>query len=154
MNGSGLSVAQFLDALSWGDGDCTVDATVRAARTALWKSPLLPGILRRWHKPPRPPKSKKGRAEGGQAVMEGFALGCAQEIFEKELEGIAGIFESPAGDDIKEEELTSISFPKTAKLVQDKAPNIWALLFRLARTKGQQQWNPNKDPANVSPFYH
>jgi hypothetical protein len=150
IHGNGLTVAEFLDAFSWGDTDCTLDATLSAARVALWKSHQLPGILRRWHKPPRSKNSKKGRAKAARSVMENFALECAQEIFERELESLANIFESPAGDDIKEESLTSISFPKMVKLVKTKSPNLWAMLFQLGRTKAQQQRNPNKNPANVS----
>ncbi|KAJ7700589.1 hypothetical protein B0H14DRAFT_3904294 [Mycena olivaceomarginata] len=93
--------------------------------------------------------SRKGRAKAARSVMENFALECAQEIFERELESLANIFESPAGDDIKEESLTSISFPKMVKLVKTKSPNLWAMLFQLGRTKAQQQRNPNKNPANT-----
>jgi hypothetical protein len=82
--------------------------------------------------------------------MEKFALECAQEILEKELELLADIFESPAGEDIKEEHLVGISFPTTAKLVKKRAPNLWATLFQLGRTSKQQQRNPNKKPDNVS----
>ncbi|KAJ7800017.1 hypothetical protein B0H13DRAFT_2390668 [Mycena leptocephala] len=149
IHGNGLTVAEFLDAFSWGDRDCTLDATLSAARVALWKSHQLPGILRRWHKPPRPKNSKKGHAKAARSVMEDFALECAQEIFERELESLADIFASPAGDDIKEESLTSISFPEMVKLVKTKSPNLWAMLFRLGRTKAQQQRNPNKNPANI-----
>jgi hypothetical protein len=120
IHGNGLTVAEFLDAFSWGDRDCTLDATLSAARVALWKSHQLPGILQRWHKPPRPKNSKKGHAKVARSVMEDFALKCAQEIFERELESLADIFASPAGDDIKEESLTSISFPEMVKLVKTK----------------------------------
>ncbi|KAJ7923527.1 hypothetical protein B0H13DRAFT_1864904 [Mycena leptocephala] len=120
IHGNGLTVAEFLDAFSWGDRDCTLDATLSAARVALWKSHQLPGILQRWHKPPRPKNSKKGHAKAARSVMEDFALKCAQEIFERELESLADIFASPAGDDIKEESLTSISFPEMVKLVKTK----------------------------------
>ncbi|KAK6988535.1 hypothetical protein R3P38DRAFT_2573275, partial [Favolaschia claudopus] len=78
-----------------------------------------------------------------------FALECSREIFERELEGLADIFESPFGNDISEAELTLLSFPQTVKLVKSKAPNLWELLFRLARTEGQQTRNPNKNPSNI-----
>ncbi|KAJ7917324.1 hypothetical protein B0H13DRAFT_1608482 [Mycena leptocephala] len=149
IHGRGLTVAGFLDALSWGDTECTLDADIRNARTRLLNSSQLPGILRRWHKPPRPPKSKAPRPNGARVVMEQFALECAQEILEGELELLADIFESPTGEDIKEEHLTGFSFPATVKRVKETAPNLWAALFRLARTQGQQERNPNKIPANV-----
>ncbi|KAJ7774231.1 hypothetical protein DFH07DRAFT_732844, partial [Mycena maculata] len=150
MAGLGLSLPVFLDALSWGDRDCTLDAAVRNARTGLLNSPELPIILRRWHKPPRPPKSKKHRPQGAKSVMEGFALECSQEILAQELELLADVFESPARDDIKEEELTGISFPDTVKQVKKIAPNLWSALFGLARTQSQQDRNPTKSPANAS----
>ncbi|KAK7035586.1 hypothetical protein R3P38DRAFT_2771214 [Favolaschia claudopus] len=149
IQGNGLGVAEFLDALSWGDRECTLDARVRAARIALCNSSLLPGILRRWHRPPRPPNSRKARPQGARSAMEHFALECSRTILERELESVADIFESPFGDDISEEELTSLSFPQTVKLVKVRAPNLWQLLFSLARTEGQQTRNPNKNPSNT-----
>ncbi|KAJ6629621.1 hypothetical protein B0H10DRAFT_1768887, partial [Mycena sp. CBHHK59/15] len=104
--GLGLSVASFLDGLSWGDAACTSDDEIRTARTQLSNSPQLPDILRRWHKPPRPAKSKGARPKGATAVMEQFAIQCSQKILERELELLADVFKSPAGEDIKEEHLT------------------------------------------------
>jgi hypothetical protein len=130
----GLTLAGFLDAISWGDTDCTLNAAIRNARTRFLNSPQLPAILRRWQKPPRPAKSKHVRPKGARDVMEKFALECAQEILEKELELLADIFESPAGEDIKEEHLVGISFPTTVKLAKKRAPNLWATLFQLAGT--------------------
>ncbi|KAJ7437506.1 hypothetical protein FB451DRAFT_1451536 [Mycena latifolia] len=106
------------------------------------KSERLPGILRRWHKPPRPAKSKKHRPKGATAVMERFALECSQGILERELELLAHLFDSPAGEDITEEQLTGLSFPATVKEAKKIAPNLFAALFRLARTEGQQERNP------------
>ncbi|KAJ6565960.1 hypothetical protein DFH09DRAFT_1081602 [Mycena vulgaris] len=45
--GLGLSLPSVLDAISWGDRGCTLDATIRRARIDLLNSPLLPDILRR-----------------------------------------------------------------------------------------------------------
>ncbi|KAJ7114321.1 hypothetical protein C8R44DRAFT_710147 [Mycena epipterygia] len=149
ITGLGFTVSTFLDALSWGDRDCTMDPTIRRARRDLFESPQLPMILRHWHKPPRPPKSKKARSQGATAVMEKFALECSQEILDRELESLAQFFHSPIGEDIKEEHLTGISFPNMVKRVKTAAPNLWAVLFRLARTESQQERNPHKSPANT-----
>ncbi|KAK6971870.1 hypothetical protein R3P38DRAFT_3494746 [Favolaschia claudopus] len=133
IQGNGLTVAEFLDALSWGDRDCTFGCNT------LCNSPLLPGILRRWHRPPRPPNSRKARPQGARSAMEHFALECSEEILERELEELADIFQSPFGDDISEEELTSLSCPQTVKLVKLKAPKSLADFTR----------NPHKNPSNT-----
>ncbi|KAJ7718343.1 hypothetical protein B0H16DRAFT_1740112 [Mycena metata] len=145
----GLTVASFMDALSWGSTVCTQDAGIRNARTRFLASPELPSILRRWHKPPRPPQSRDARPAGAAAVMAQFALEISLEILEEELELAANIFESPVGDDIKEEHLTGFSFSKTVKQVKEVAPSLWSTLFRLARTPSQQIRSPNKNPANT-----
>lgn len=150
ITGLGFTVSTFLDALSWGDRDCTIDPIIRRARRDLFESPQLPMILRRWHKPPRPPKSKKARPQGARAAMEKFALECSQEILGRELESLAQFFHSPIGEDIKEEHLTGISFRDMVRRVKTAAPNLWEALFRLARTESQQERNPHKSPANVS----
>ncbi|KAJ7452631.1 hypothetical protein FB451DRAFT_1374076 [Mycena latifolia] len=149
MGALGLNLPTFLDVISWGDTDCTLNPTIRRARADLLKSEQLPGILRRWHKPPRPAKSKKHRPKGATAVMERFALKCSQGILERELELLAHLFDSPAGEDITEEQLTGLSFPATVKEAKKIAPNLFAALFRLARTEGQQERNPAKNPANT-----
>ncbi|KAJ7199391.1 hypothetical protein GGX14DRAFT_572773 [Mycena pura] len=145
----GLTVGTFLDALSWGDMACTQDANIRNARTRFFGSSELPSILRRWHKPPRLPGSKWARPQGAKSVMRLFALECSLEFLEEELEMVADIFKSPAGDDIKEEHLTGFSFSKTVEKVKEIAPNLWRMLSRLARTEGQENRNPDKNPANT-----
>ncbi|KAJ7165180.1 hypothetical protein C8R46DRAFT_1035784 [Mycena filopes] len=165
----GMTVAGFMDALSWGNPACTQDTSIRNARTRFLGSPELPSLLRRWHKPPRPPQSKDARPKGATSVMEQFAHECLLEDQPRHtaprfnLSPIPGparasqcrmtifrnIFESPAGEDIKEEHLTGFSFSKTVKRVRETAPHLWHTLFCLARTKIQQQRSPNKNPANT-----
>ncbi|KAJ7666792.1 hypothetical protein DFH06DRAFT_1294986 [Mycena polygramma] len=147
--GLGLTVATFLDGLSWGDPACTADSQIRDARTRLLNSPQLPDIVRRWHKPPRAIKSKAARPKGATTVMEAFATECLQKILDRELELLADIFKSPAGEDIKEEHLTGFSFPETVKRVKIIAPTLWSVLFCLARTPAQQEQNTKKGIANI-----
>ena len=45
MKSLGMDLASFLDALSWGNGECIKDSTIRGARTQLMKSNKLPCIL-------------------------------------------------------------------------------------------------------------
>ncbi|KAJ7899480.1 hypothetical protein B0H14DRAFT_2274939, partial [Mycena olivaceomarginata] len=65
----------ILDGLSWGDSAYTTDDAIRTARTQLLNSPELPRILRHWHKPPGPLKSKGARPKGATVAMEEFAIG-------------------------------------------------------------------------------
>ncbi|KAJ6449356.1 hypothetical protein C8R45DRAFT_1065481 [Mycena sanguinolenta] len=149
MHSKGITLADLLDAISWGDQDCTWNYIIRTHRTRLLNSPQLPNILRRWWKPPRAPSGKKRRPHGAKTAMEAFAFECVQEILGCELDNLEPIFKSPAGEDIKEENLTSISFPKLVSEVKESAPNLWAVLFRLSRTESQQRRSPRKNPATI-----
>ncbi|KAJ7512820.1 hypothetical protein B0H11DRAFT_1787546 [Mycena galericulata] len=149
MDAQGLNLANLLDGISWGDQDCTANAKIRNERTRLLNSTELPGILRRWWKPPRPPLGKKARPKGARVPMQNFAFECTQTVLEEEIEHLEKLFKSPVGEDIKEEHLTSISFHKMVARVKSLAPNLWALLFRLARSQSQQVRNPTKKPENM-----
>ncbi|KAJ7193172.1 hypothetical protein GGX14DRAFT_577532 [Mycena pura] len=47
MEGHDISLANLLDGISWGDKDCTLNAKIRSARTALLNSEELPGPVAR-----------------------------------------------------------------------------------------------------------
>ncbi|KAJ7082067.1 hypothetical protein B0H15DRAFT_952744 [Mycena belliarum] len=149
MDGHDVSLAELLDAISWGDEDCTLNGYIRNHRTMLLNSAELPEILQRWWKPPRPRKGKKARPKGARVPMQRFALECTERVLEEELELAANILKSPTGEDIKEAHLTGVSFPKMVSQVKRVAPNLWRLLFRLARSESQQERNPKKNPANI-----
>jgi hypothetical protein len=150
MDTLGINVPIFLDALSWGDSDCIQDAKTRYARSALMNSEELPGILRRWWKPPRTVTSRKKRARGARPVMEEFAVECAQDIINRELEAISGSLLSPAGEDIKEETFTSLIFNQMITDMMTNAPTLWKLLRGLAYTPKQHKVNTEKNPDKVS----
>src|ERR1700678_1697761 len=105
-----FSLATFMHALSWGDGNCFNDPKIRYARSSFLKSELLPQILHRWWKPLRTPGSHNKRPTGATTAMETFASMCLQEVCAEELDNLSEFFISPAGDDITEEELTSTTF--------------------------------------------
>ncbi|CAK5270382.1 unnamed protein product [Mycena citricolor] len=146
IKGQGIDLPIFLDALSWGDAACNEDATIRYACSALLHSTELPGILERWYKPPRPPQSKKGRPKGARKVIEHVATLCMEEIIGLELEAVAPLFESLAGKDVTEEELTGTSLSKIHAAVKRDAPNLLRLLMYLARTPEQRKQSPEKNP--------
>ncbi|KAJ7868006.1 hypothetical protein B0H13DRAFT_2253848 [Mycena leptocephala] len=141
MDGQGITLANLLDGISWGDEECTQNAKIRVDRTQLLNSAELPGILQRW-----------GSLHGARAVMQNFAFDCSQQILEEEMEQLVKAFKSPAGDDVKEEHLTGISFPQMVARVKKIAPNLWVVLSRLARSQSQQERSPMKNPTNVSSF--
>ncbi|KAK7043415.1 hypothetical protein R3P38DRAFT_3440329 [Favolaschia claudopus] len=149
MDGLGINLPIFLDALSWGDLECTSNAKIRYARSALLNSIELPAILRRWWRPPRPTTSKKARPKGAKPVMESFALECSLQVLELELEGLADLFKSPAGPDVTEEELVGTSFPILIAGAKKRAPNLWNLLMSLSRTSSQREQYPEKNPAKT-----
>jgi hypothetical protein len=154
MDGMGINLPIFLDALSWGDPECIQDAKIWYARSALMNSKELPGILQRWWKPPRSSGSKKKRPRGAGPVMENFAAECTQSILNRELEAIATQLVSPAGEDIKEETLTSLIFEEMIIDMMAKAPTLWKLLRSMAYTSEQQKRNTEKNPDKVScPVY-
>jgi|SRR6266481_72265 len=69
MDGLGINLPIFLDALSWGDPECIQDAKIRYSRSALMNGKELPGILQCWWKPPRSSGSKKRWPRGARPVM-------------------------------------------------------------------------------------
>ena len=134
-----INLTIFLDALSWGDVACISNATVRYARTGLMKSEELPLILRHWWKPPRAPGSNNRRPLGATVVMENFAHECSTKVMDRELEKSAGLFKSPAGDDVTEEQLTGTVFNETIHEVKKKSPHLWSLLYRLSWDQGEHR---------------
>jgi hypothetical protein len=102
MDSYGIDLPIFLDALSWGDPECIQNAKIRYERSTLMNSAELPGILRRWWKPPRPVRSRNRRPKGARSAMEHFALECTQVTLDEELQGLAGYLQSPVGEDINQ----------------------------------------------------
>ncbi|KAJ6582640.1 hypothetical protein DFH09DRAFT_1439496 [Mycena vulgaris] len=132
MDAVGINLPILLDTMSWGDPACTQDAKIRYERSALLNSVELPGILRRWWKPPRPHGSHRVRPKGAKAAMQDFALYCSREVPELELE---------------KAELTGTSFPKLIEAVKKVATNLWRVLMELARSPTQQKRSLKKDPS-------
>lgn len=149
MDHNQINLPIFLDALSWGDPDCITDAKIRNARSALMHSKELPGIIRRWWKPPVSPGSHHRRAAGGRDVMESFAEEVMRSTIERELDSLAKVLCSPSGKDVDEEELTGASFDDLIQQVKELAPHVWALVFRMAFSVKQEERNTHKNPEKV-----
>jgi hypothetical protein len=149
MHNEGINLPIFLDALSWGDSQCISDGEIRYARSALMHSKELPGIIRRWWKPPLSPGSHHARPKGGQEVLEAFAEEIMRSTIERELDSLTKILCSPAGKDGDEEELTGASFGDLIHEVKELAPHVWALVRRMAFSSKQEQRNTHKNPEMV-----
>ncbi|KAI0634114.1 hypothetical protein C8Q77DRAFT_1056061 [Trametes polyzona] len=127
-----MNLPIFLDALSWGDDGCTSDPKVRYERTALMHSEELPRILERWYRVPRASESRSHyvRPAGARRALEDFAMKCAAEVLDRELESSAHIFRSPK-DSLSEAALTAFDFAEVACKLQEPtcAPRSWTLLY-------------------------
>lgn len=150
MEGIGLDLVAFLEAMSWGDASCSANARIRHHRATLLKSSRLSIILRRWWRPPRPSRSHNRRPAGAACILEKFAMDCFSHVVERELEGLTPLFRSPRGADTTEEQLTGVVFKKTIEDVKTLAPQLWHALYSLACSKRQQLKNTHKRPEKVS----
>ncbi|KAG6847808.1 hypothetical protein H0H93_005889 [Arthromyces matolae] len=144
MNEQGLDLPIFLDALSWGTDDCTPDRKIQYERGALMVSQELPGILRRWSKPPRQQGSKNKRAEGGSKVLDEFVFERVGQVVDEELESLAPHLQSPAGEDVSAEAFTSMGFEEMSRDATEYAPLSFGLLKKMAT-----QRNTQKDPVKA-----
>ncbi|KAJ6601733.1 hypothetical protein DFH09DRAFT_969288 [Mycena vulgaris] len=149
MDANQINLPIFLDALSWGDQDCITDAKIRSARSALMHSRELPGIIRRWWKPPLARGSHHSRPKGGRDALESFAEEVMRSTIERELDSLAKILSSPAGKDVDEDELTGASFTELISRVKELAPHVWALVHRMAFSERQEDRNTHKDPEKL-----
>ena len=149
MDRLGINLTIFLDAVSWGDGECTANSKIRYERSGLMKSGELPQILHRWWRPPRSSTSNKKRASAASDVMEKFSSECFREVVDQELRAVGSVFRSPAGNDVKEETLTGFSFKEVIPSVQHLAPNLWSVLHGLAYTNSQITRKSSKNPEKV-----
>ncbi|KAI0630349.1 hypothetical protein C8Q77DRAFT_1219914 [Trametes polyzona] len=154
MDNNGMNLPMFLDALSWGDEDCVNDPKVRYERTALMVSEELPHILKRWYRAPRTSTSRAHyvRPAGARKALEEFAMDCAAEILDRELESTAHLFRSPE-DSLSEAALTSFDFAEVALRLQDPvlgAPRAWTLLHgamqRARRSRSESRSQSRKNP--------
>jgi len=148
-----FKTADFLNGLSWGDQMCTSDAKVRIERSIFLESPILPKILQRWAKPPRPLGSKKKRLKGAQTVMGDFAVDHLEERLSDELENIKPNMVSPPSEDVMRKTLVETSFDKLALVMKTKAPVLWRFLNVLGK-KPRQKKNTHKNSEKVCKIQH
>ncbi|KAI0261770.1 hypothetical protein BC834DRAFT_808451, partial [Gloeopeniophorella convolvens] len=97
----GWDVAKFMNALCWGDAECTRDSQVRFARAGFFNSTEFPRLLKRWWKPPSGKKNKS------KVRMEEFARICVKQKIRAEMRKVASILARP-DDPLSLETLTSL----------------------------------------------
>lgn len=143
MERENIDLPLFLDAISWGDAECISNDKVRYARTALMGSKQLPGILRRWHKPPRT-RSKGQRAKGGHENMEKFAIECMTEKIQKEMDDAADMFKIPETR-IMEDDLLSLHLQELKLQAKHVMPVFWSILESASKKKRKKSIGSNAD---------
>ncbi|KAJ7440734.1 hypothetical protein FB451DRAFT_1058621 [Mycena latifolia] len=145
MKDEGLPLPLFLDALSWGDPKCVADKTCIYARTSLMVSDELPGILERWHKPPR---ASGARPAGARGPLEQFALKTVCTSIDRGIKLSAPLFLSPP-EELSEEHLTSFDFDSFKSKVRMGNPTLWEVIRHAAYSPLQESRNTHKDPDMV-----
>lgn len=82
--------------------------------------------------------------------MESLAVDIALDVLDRELEYIAKLLATLAGEDICEESLKGVVFDDMIRNIQTNAPTLWKMLLTLAYTPSQDKQNTDKNPRKVS----
>lgn len=145
---SGLTLAEYLDVVLWGDEHGRADDQMRGARRQLTSSPLLPDILKRMYSPPAS-KSGGSRPVGAREIMRDFALSTVAGLVEGEIEAFAQhLRPSPTPSAAS---ICSIDIDKITEEMKQKAPSMTKLLMCLAQSKAQKERNTFTNPYVVCP---
>ncbi|KAE9388052.1 hypothetical protein BT96DRAFT_1004548 [Gymnopus androsaceus JB14] len=132
----------------WGSKEYVSDPQIRGARTALLSSHCLPGILRKWWRPPH--QAHKTVGQGASVVMAEFAWECLSETLLREMKAVSELLKSPPGPaELTEEALTSLSFEEIIPAVMELAPDLWQLLRSLGYSVQQEHKNTRKNPDKI-----
>ncbi|KAK0451959.1 uncharacterized protein EV420DRAFT_1645877 [Desarmillaria tabescens] len=129
MRNIGITLAEFLNALSWGNDACITDPRIQGQQTQLMK-----------------------RAKGGRIALAKFMQETWPMVLNNEMERLAVYFisSSKEEDDVLEKSLTSLDFPTIIKKIREEAvPNLWVTLHSLAYTPTQDHRNCKKDPDTI-----
>ncbi|SJL12623.1 uncharacterized protein ARMOST_16052 [Armillaria ostoyae] len=150
----GVTLPDFLDALSWGNDTCITNSRIQYHRTQLMTSQQLLGILRRWWRPPRSStaQSRKQGPEGGRHALQAFMRETWPSVISQEIESLTDDFLSPPqnDEDVSEHVLTSLDFPSMIEKIKTQtAPNLWATLRTLTSSPQQDSRRRNKNPDTV-----
>lgn len=150
MKRQGLSLASFLDLISWSDEIEDV-ATIWGHQTALMRDDRLPSILQQWGKPPRSSKSNKSHPAGASKRIKEFAIGFVKDIQVSELKHLLHYMLLLPKKDISEEAFSGSTFEKVSMEMKARTPILWDLLQELCQTHSRER-RTSKDPLWVSTF--
>ncbi|KAI0054416.1 hypothetical protein BV25DRAFT_1922704 [Artomyces pyxidatus] len=150
MDTQGINLPIFLDALSWGDQACIQDSKIMYERSGLMHSEELPGIIRRWYKPPRAPGSHGARANAAAIPMQTFAVECVHELLDAELSRSQDLMRPPA-DGLSDKSLTGFSIDEKISDLRKPGgvPLLWSLVRRLLVRRNAAEPS-RKDPNKVA----
>lgn len=139
-----LTVAQFLDALLWGDKSCITDTTAKSAQFDFCQSPELLGILDHLYTPPR--TSTGTRAIGASGRVQKWALACVKASLIEDLENFSTTLKLKSASDV------SAEHDFLSRMVVDLprlAPSLEEILRTLAKSEHQIEKGTEKDPSKV-----
>ncbi|KDQ16007.1 hypothetical protein BOTBODRAFT_173296 [Botryobasidium botryosum FD-172 SS1] len=142
---NGLSIAEFLSAVSWGDNECTLDNDVRGARTRFLHSAEFPRLLATWYSPPSSKRGKQ-RTQGARDILRKFAINCVKGVFEEEIKQLSRHVK--ISGKISAKTLLSTTFETIAQDIKgpDGAPTLYSLLYAAAESKKDET---QKDPEKM-----
>lgn len=169
MADQGVDIVTFLDDLSWGldvpawmthesavlrcvalnmYANIKAYTTVRYARSSLMHSEELPGILKRWHKPPRD-HDRGISTRGGRDALNAWAMSNVIARINGELRQTAELFASPP-EEMTEKQLLAIDLQEDVEAMKTRMPTFWEIMHSMSCTPRQKKENKYKDHEPVS----
>lgn len=148
MNAAHIDLPLLLDELSFKNQELFTSGKAKYARTALMVSTELPGILKRWQRPPRV-HSRGTRNKGAARALAEFAQAWVVRQTNKEMRTLGESMRSPRNE-LSEENLLAICWEDEISNAQKVAPTFWSILRSAAYTPRQAKRNTYKDPNAVS----
>lgn len=139
-----LSMAEFLDAYSWGNPGCITDDQICQSRTHFLQSRLFPVLLKRWPRPPCQRKSKKKRPSGAQAPLNAFAMETMQELAGAELDAVECLVKS-MNNCLTKADLIQVHLDQLHSDMKASAPMLWGFLEGIATSNVQWKHGTHKD---------
>ncbi|TFY64228.1 hypothetical protein EVJ58_g2764 [Rhodofomes roseus] len=143
-----MSMAESLDAYSWGDPECVTNNRIRQSRTRFLQSATLPELLKRWRSPPRQKNSKKKQPEGARTALNQYSLETMKEIVEDEFGKVETLVKS-TDDQLTRADLTAVHITQLQVDMKESAPTLWQFLEDIATSDAQRNRGTQKDNSKI-----
>lgn len=127
---TGLDLAIFLDALSWGCDAVTGDSVAKYQRGLLMNSIELPQIIDRWER----------RSKSARPVLVTHAVGLVDRLIKEEMDVVVTRLRC-TGEDLNEENLTLVTEEEMVPMLKPVAPTLWSILKAASHTSQQEKRN-------------